>query len=146
MASEFKQRRIVEFSDTDTAGIVHFSNFFCYMEQAEHAFLRSLGLSVHTRTLEGTIGFPRVSTHCDYVQPLHFEDEIEVCLRVREVTDKSITYDFLFRNLAHQPPVDAASGFIKVVCVLIGDGAEPMRAVSIPDQVTSKIEPVPPAR
>ena len=146
MASEFKQRRIVEFSDTDAAGIMHFANFFRYMEQAEHAFLRSLGLSVHTPTPQGTIGFPRVSTHCDYVHPLRFEDEIEVHLRVREVTDKTITYDFSFRNLAKPYPPDAANGSLKVICVLIGDGDESMRVVSIPDQVASKIEPAPPAR
>jgi acyl-CoA thioesterase FadM len=103
---------------------------------------------VHTPTPEGTIGFPRVRTHCEYHEPLRFEDEIEVCLRVRAMTDKTITYDFLFRNLAKQPPADAASGSLKVVCVLIGDshGDEPMRVVSIPDQVASKIEPAPPAR
>jgi len=43
MAYEFKVVRRVEFSDTDMAGIVHYSNFFRYMETAEHAFFRSLG-------------------------------------------------------------------------------------------------------
>ena len=47
MAYEFKVRRRVEFSETDMAGIVHYSNFFRYMEAAEHAFFRSLGLSIH---------------------------------------------------------------------------------------------------
>ena len=48
MACEFKLRRQVEFSDTDMAGIMHFSNFFRFMEAAEHAFFRSLGFSIHT--------------------------------------------------------------------------------------------------
>ena len=43
MAYEFKQTRRVEFSDTDMAGIMHFSNFFHFMEATEAAFLRSLG-------------------------------------------------------------------------------------------------------
>ncbi|MEL7264077.1 MAG: hypothetical protein AAFP69_04590, partial [Planctomycetota bacterium] len=42
----FSIQRRVEFRDTDAAGIVHFSAFFPFMETAEHAFLRSLGLSV----------------------------------------------------------------------------------------------------
>ncbi|MEQ2009187.1 MAG: acyl-CoA thioesterase, partial [Limisphaerales bacterium] len=46
MASEFKALRRVEFSETDMAGIVHYSNFFKYMETAEHAFFRSLGFSI----------------------------------------------------------------------------------------------------
>jgi YbgC/YbaW family acyl-CoA thioester hydrolase len=36
----------VEFTDTDMAGIVHFSSFFRYMEVTEHAFFRSLGFSI----------------------------------------------------------------------------------------------------
>ena len=50
MPYEFRCRQRVEFADTDMAGIVHFSNFFRYMERAEHEFLRSLGLSVHDVT------------------------------------------------------------------------------------------------
>ena len=46
MGKVFKTRRRVEFRDTDMAGIVHFSVFFAYMEQAEHELLRSLGLGV----------------------------------------------------------------------------------------------------
>ena len=43
----FEFQRRVEFHETDLAGIVHFSNFFRYMEDCEHAFYRSLGYSVH---------------------------------------------------------------------------------------------------
>src|SRR5260221_14772436 len=46
MPYEFKHTRRVEFSDTDMAGIMHFSNFFRFMEATETAFMRSLGLSV----------------------------------------------------------------------------------------------------
>ena len=42
----FLTTRLVEFSDTDMAGIVHFANFFRFMESAEHAYLRGCGLSV----------------------------------------------------------------------------------------------------
>ena len=35
MAYEFKVTRRVEFSETDMVGIVHYSNFFRYMETAE---------------------------------------------------------------------------------------------------------------
>ena len=42
----FHWRRRVEFAETDMAGIAHFSSFSIYMEQAEHALLRSLGTSV----------------------------------------------------------------------------------------------------
>jgi acyl-CoA thioesterase FadM len=37
MPYEFKHIRRVEFSDTDMAGIMHFSNFFRFMESTETA-------------------------------------------------------------------------------------------------------------
>ena len=46
MLPEFSLTRRVQFSETDMAGIMHFSNFFKMMEEVEHAFFRSVGLSV----------------------------------------------------------------------------------------------------
>ena len=53
----FEVTRRVEFYETDAAGIVHFSNFFRYMETAEHAFLRSLGHQFHEQHGEAEIGW-----------------------------------------------------------------------------------------
>ena len=55
---EFNITRMVEFNETDMAGIVHFSVFFRYMEYAEHAFFRSLGSSIVDPEL--AVGWPRV--------------------------------------------------------------------------------------
>ena len=43
---EFRYRRRVQFAETDMAGIVHFSWYFRYMEEAEHALWRAAGLSI----------------------------------------------------------------------------------------------------
>ena len=72
-AAEFQTRRKIEFSDTDMAGIVHFSRFFIFMETAEHEFLRSLGTSVATEDRGHKIGWPRLSASCDYLKPIEFE-------------------------------------------------------------------------
>ena len=61
MPYEFIFSRRVEFAETDMAGIVHFANFYRMMENAEHAFFRSLGFSVHDEFDGQTIGWPRVS-------------------------------------------------------------------------------------
>ena len=57
MAFEFKLTHRVAFAETDMAGIVHFSNFFRYMENTEHAFYRSLGWSVIMSDLDPPLGF-----------------------------------------------------------------------------------------
>ena len=48
MAHSYTTTRRVTFAETDLAGILHFSNSFRYMEEAEHAFFRSLGFRVHS--------------------------------------------------------------------------------------------------
>ena len=94
MAGQFKITRKVEFSETDAAGIVHYSNFFRYMEACEHAFFRSLGTSIVDKS--SGIGWPRVHASCDYRKPLYFEDELVIALRVTEKTSKSLSYEFIF--------------------------------------------------
>ena len=61
MAGAFRTQRRVEFCETDAAGIVHFAEFFPYMEQAEHAMLRHLGLSVVFHDDQGVISWPRIA-------------------------------------------------------------------------------------
>lgn len=140
MACEFRYRRRVEFSDTDLAGIVHFSNYFRYMEAAEHAFLRSLGLSVHEEGDGRIVTWPRVASECSYVRPLRFDDEFEVRLAVREKNHKSLVYDFRFFDDQSHP---VARGSIKVACVDYDPATGRMKSIPIPDHVSEKIEAVP---
>ena len=58
MGCEFTTTRQVEFHETDAAGIMHFSNFFRYMETVEHGFYRSLGFSVVHDKHDPPVGFP----------------------------------------------------------------------------------------
>ena len=69
---EFKLIRQVEFAETDLAGIMHYSNFFRFMEAAEHAFFRSLGFSIHEVDQYENIGWPRVHATCNFSHPLRF--------------------------------------------------------------------------
>ena len=141
MPYEFRSVQRVEFADTDMAGIMHFANFFRFMEATEHAFLRSLGYSVHMRDGDRTIGWPRVRVSCDYRKPLRFEDEVEVRLRVREKRARSLTYDFVFRRIGEEETV--AVGSMTVVCVSIEEQTRGMKAVPIPEALARQIEVAP---
>ena len=141
MAYEYKVRRRVEFSETDMAGIVHYSNFFRYMEAAEHEFFRSLGFSVVTRHVDPPVGWPRVRAECDFKQPLRFEDEFEVHMLVAEKKSKSLSYQFRIRKLNAHPPVEVARGSLTVVCVTHDGGA--MKAAVIPKEIADQIEVAP---
>ena len=142
MAFEFKLTRRVEFAETDMAGIVHYSNFFRYMEAAEHGFFRSLGFSVVADHTPPRIGWPRVHAECDYVQPLRFEDQVEIQLLVSEMKSKALSYVFRFRKLNASPPLEVARGKLTVVCVTHeADGK--MKATAIPKAVADRIQAAP---
>jgi len=139
--SEFKLIRRVEFPDTDMAGIVHFSAFFRYMEAAEHAFFRSLGLSIVTKGFDPAIGWPRVHAACDYKSPLRFEDRFEIHLIVKERLEKRIRYGVAFRTVDEDPVREIARGELAVACVSKTDTNGGMSSVPIPKSIAALIEP-----
>ena len=144
-APVFTHRFRVAFADTDLAGIVHFSNFFRYMENTEHEFIRSLGFSIHPEGSGATdlevfpgFGWPRISATCDYKKPLRFEEELNVELYIREVDRKTIRYGFHFlQDGALQP---SAVGELKVICVIFDEASKRMRATDIPDGIRERVE------
>ena len=147
MAYQFTMTRRVEFADTDLAGIVHFANFFRYMEATEHAFFRSLGHSVHPGAEEDSelvgTGWPRVNVSCEYRAPIGFEEEVEIELLIEEVRTKSIRYLYRFWKSKDGERILAATGRMTSVCVQMGDSDNGMRAVAIPEVLRSKIEAAP---
>jgi YbgC/YbaW family acyl-CoA thioester hydrolase len=142
MAYEFKATRLVEFSETDMAGIMHYSNFFRFMETAEHGFYRSLGFSVVMRDVDPPIGWPRVHAECDYKRPLRFEDLVEIHLLVAEKNTRSLSYLFRFRKLNAHPVEEVATGKLTVVCVTHGSDGK-MKAVPIPATIAANIQVAP---
>lgn len=136
MASSYQTTRRVEFCETDMAGIVHFSNFYKWMEQTEHEFFRSLGLSIMKHLPDGTtIGWPRVSAQCRFESPAHYEDLLTVNLTVQRIGVKSLTFDVSFR--IEDRPV--ARGTVKTVCCLVRPG-QPLESLEIPEEYRAKID------
>jgi len=125
--------RRVQFAETDTAGVLHFSNYYRWMEEVEHAFWRAHGLSVILREAGEEISWPRVKTACEYFAPARFEEEIQLSLNVVQVTDRSVTYDVEFRRGDRL----LARGTTTAVCCKVRDGA--FAAVAMPPQCRGKL-------
>ena len=144
MAFEFNVTRRVEFSETDMAGIMHFSNFFRFMETAEHAFLRSLGFSVVLGRIAPGLCLPRVHASCDYQAPLRFEDEVEIHLLVARKSRRTLSYLFRFACGKGRARREVARGALTVVCATRKpDGA--LKATPLPSVLADKIEAAPQA-
>jgi acyl-CoA thioester hydrolase len=132
MATGFRYTRRVQFSETDLAGIAHFSTYFRFMEEAEHALWRAAGLSIGAA--EKTGGWPRVAAAFDYKSPLRFEDEFDVTVRIAETTKRSIRYGF---TITHGD-ILIGTGSMTAVCTRKDEDGH-FRAVNLPADVIDRL-------
>ena len=134
----------VQFADTDMAGIVHFSNFFRYMERVEHDLFRVLGMSIwdgHNEVAPADrVGWPRVHVACDFRAPLHFEEEFVMELLIEEVRARTLRHRVRFWKLDGSL---AAEGVIVAACVQRDTVSGRMKAVPIPERLRSRLEAAP---
>jgi acyl-CoA thioester hydrolase len=131
----FRTTRRVEFHETDMANMVHFSNFFRYMESAEVEFLRARGLSV-TMPWEGEkIGFPRVSATCDYFKPVRFQELVDITVTIERLGEKSVTYGFEFTRGGEV----VARGKVTSVCCRVGPNHQ-LEPVEIPPRYRERLQ------
>ena len=136
MASEYRLRRRVQFYETDAAGIVHFSWFFRYMEEAEHALWRAAGLSIHPPGTE--VGFPRRATSFEFYRALRFEEEFEICIRVAAMDANTMRY----RCELSRGGERIAGGDLTITCVS-KRANEPMKTIPIPADIAARFRPAP---
>jgi len=135
MSIEYRTTRRVEFADTDSAGIAHFTAFFAWMEETEHEFLRSRGLSVivHDQP-ESPLSWPRVGVSCDFSSAVRFEDVLDIRLQLLRVGEKSVTYGFEFSCDDRA----VAEGRITAVCCRMNSSGPPV-SVPIPEWFVEKL-------
>jgi len=129
---EHRLTRRVLFYETDLAGIVHFSCYLRYMEEAEHALWRAAGLTIAPP--DHSIGFPRVSVTCEYAAPLYFEDEFEVHVRIDKLGPRTIHY----AHVLTRGTTKVATGTIITACVIPAPGQRP-RASEIPPAIVARL-------
>ena len=132
----FQTSRRVEFCDTDMAGIVHFANFFRYMEAAEHELFRHLGLKISGQLADGqAYGWPRVSATCSYQSPARYEDVLDVRITVQQRGPRSLTTHYEF----HLEERLLAKGEMKTVFCLIPPQGR-MQSADIPVEIAAALD------
>jgi acyl-CoA thioester hydrolase len=125
----------VQFYETDMAGLVHFSWFFRYLEEAEHAMWREAGLSIAGG---GGIGWPRVEASFEFYRPLRFEDEFEVHVRIIGKDARTIRYEGIISKDGER----VATGRMAIKCVTKKPG-EPMKSTDIPPEIDALFQVAP---
>jgi len=124
----------VTWADTDAAQVVHYSNYFRFLERAEEDFYRHLGFSFIDIAKTG-LWLPRVEVFCRYKKPAGFNDLIEVELTVEELREKSIKYGFRMFN--KEAGTLLAEGYVVIVMA----DKQTQKAVAIPKEIAEKLRP-----
>ena len=115
---DFRLSRRVLFSETDVAGLVHFSNFFRYFEDAEHELWRQAGLSIHPEN--SPIGW----------------HEFEISVHIVEMTKRTIRYE----GTSTRGGQRVAAATWKIACVdRLPDGS--LKSAEIPANVAERLKP-----
>jgi acyl-CoA thioester hydrolase len=123
----------VEFAETDAAGMVHFSVFFRYMEEAEHAMWRAAGLNIW-ETGEN-LSWPRISASCDFKHPLKFQDEFEIRTEIASVSRSTIQW----AHVLTRGDVVIGTGTVTAVCIKkLPDGT--IKSTDIPDGIVARLK------
>jgi len=137
----FRTTRLVEFHDTDMAGIMHFAAFYLYMASTEHELYRSLGISLCSQSEQGSLRdlsltFPRVSASCDFKSPARCEEILDIVVSIVKLGKKSLTFNFEFTHEGRE----VASGQMTSVCCHVKPN-EPIKSVPIPAEIVEKLQP-----
>ena len=80
----------VWFSDTDAQGIVYYGRYLPYFDHARVEYHRHLGISGVGR--DGYEFVMRAST-VEYHAPAHFDDLLEIFVRLKRIGRTSVTYE-----------------------------------------------------
>ncbi len=134
MNQVFVHDQLIRFSHCDPAAIVYFPRFFDLAHGTmEDWFSRAVGFPLPELIGKRRVGTPTVSIHCDFIKPLRMGDTLRFELRVTKLGNASA--DLEYRGLKD------GSEHLRINQTVVFMDLDAARAVPIPDDVRSAIEP-----
>jgi acyl-CoA thioester hydrolase len=135
----FAITRRVEFHETDAAGIMHFSNFYRWMEVCEHEWFRALSLPMMSTTPAGLrLGWPRRDASCAFLRPLRCGNVVRITGAIIEVGHTQLGFEFVFEKDRAGKWTEVARGRMTTVHVR-QDSTGRMEAEPMPEAVRSAL-------
>lgn len=128
----FAKERLIRFSHCDPAGIVYFVNFFDMISGVvEDWYREALGVPLQEMLAKRRVGFPIVSTGCEFFRPAHLGDTLLLELNIAKLGRSSV--EFAIRGSVGGE--EKFRGRHKVALVSI----DSFRPVPIPDDMRDKM-------
>ncbi|MBF1344637.1 MAG: acyl-CoA thioesterase, partial [Megasphaera micronuciformis] len=89
----------VRFYETDMMGIVHHSNQIRWFECGRCAYFDEVGLDLF-ELMDKKILFPIKNVSCEYIQPINFNDVIDIETRLIKLSRAQVVFSYVIRRHA----------------------------------------------
>ena len=106
----FDHRVKIFYKDVDQMGVVYYSRYFEYFEEARTELLASIGLGVTDVEKKG-IMLPVISSHCDYLKGARFEQNIIISASISTEPRSKLQIDYSVFIENEKEPI--ATGYTK---------------------------------
>src|SRR5580693_5665812 len=84
----------VRYAETDQMGIVYYANYLVWMEVARVDYCRAIGFHYKNMELEDGVLLAVAESHCRYVSPVRFDEEISISTTVPNVNRRFVSFDY----------------------------------------------------
>ena len=126
-------KKKIYYHDTDCGGVVYYSNYLKYLEEARTEFFSEKGFSIKDLAESGTM-FVVARQEIDYKASAHYGDILEIKTRISEISAVKIIFE---NEIFNQDGKLLTRAKTILVCV---DGN--LRPQAIPDTIRSQFLPV----
>lgn len=107
---KFKTSLRVRSYEVDWAGIVHNAVYLQYFETARIEYLKQLGIEVSFENIKTKSRVVIVRNEINYKNPAHFDDLLDVFVRISKIGDTSFTFEsYIVNSLTKQYIADNVS-------------------------------------
>jgi acyl-CoA thioester hydrolase len=87
----------VRYAETDRMGVVYYANYLVWFEVGRTDWLRQTGWSYREMEHDG-VALPVIEAHCEYRQPTHYDDEVEIRTKATLLSPVRIRFDYELRR------------------------------------------------
>lgn len=127
-AATWIHRVRVRYGETDQMGVAHHGSYIAYLEEARTEWMRALG-SAYADLERAGVGLPVRSMSLRYRAAAHYEEELEVEIRVARLRPVAITFGYrILRSGASEVLVEAE---VELACVDLS--VRPLRPRPLPE-------------
>ncbi len=84
----------VRYAETDQMGVVYYANYLVWMEVARVDYCQSIGFRYKDMETEDGILLAVSESHCRYVSPARFDDEVSITTSVSDANRRFVTFDY----------------------------------------------------